>query len=57
MGWNGGFDVVLGNPPWDQTEMKEKEFSANKKTDIANSKTAAITQCSSFYFLTFVKSI
>src|SRR5690606_13862637 len=25
-GWSGGFDVVLGNPPWDQVELKDKEF-------------------------------
>jgi hypothetical protein len=25
-GWNGGFDVVLGNPPWDMQEVKDNEF-------------------------------
>src|SRR5690606_41304263 len=23
-GWYGGFDVVLGNPPWEHTEIKER---------------------------------
>ena len=26
----GGFDVVLGNPPWEHTELKEKEFFATR---------------------------
>ena len=26
MGWNGGFDVVLGNPPWDTLSPDAKEF-------------------------------
>jgi len=26
MGWNGGFDVVLGNPPWEKVATREKEF-------------------------------
>jgi hypothetical protein len=41
MGWNGGFDCVLGNPPWEHTELKEKEFFANKNADIINAKTGA----------------
>jgi len=24
-GWSGGFDVVLGNPPWDRVKLSEKE--------------------------------
>src|SRR5258708_9043442 len=28
--WSGGFDVVLGNPPWDQVEMKDKEWFATR---------------------------
>jgi Peptidase S24-like/N-6 DNA Methylase len=38
----GGFDVVLGNPPWEHTELKEKEFFANTHPDIATARTAAI---------------
>ncbi|PIE53431.1 hypothetical protein CSA37_01485 [Candidatus Fermentibacteria bacterium] len=31
-----GFDVVLGNPPWEHTELKEKEFFASRDEKIAN---------------------
>ena len=31
----GGFNVVLGNPPWEQTEFKEQEWFALKRPDIA----------------------
>src|SRR5690606_6806770 len=34
-GWSGGFDVVLGNPPWDQVELKDKEVFAARDPDIA----------------------
>ena len=30
----GGFDVVLGNPPWEHTELKEKEFFASRVPEI-----------------------
>ena len=26
MGWSGGFDLVLGNPPWDSMSPDAKEF-------------------------------
>src|SRR6266480_2977049 len=35
-GWSGGFDVVLGNPPWEHTELKEQEWFATRGPDIAN---------------------
>jgi Eco57I restriction-modification methylase len=35
-GWSGGFDVVLGNPPWEHTELKEQEWFANRDPEIAN---------------------
>ncbi len=35
-GWPGGFDVVLGNPPWDHTELKEKEWFAERAPEIAS---------------------
>ncbi len=35
-GWIGGFDCVLGNPPWEHTELKEKEWFAERKPEIAN---------------------
>jgi hypothetical protein len=28
-GWSGGFDCVLGNPPWEQEEITEDEFFAS----------------------------
>jgi hypothetical protein len=39
--WRGGFDVVLGNPPWDLTELKEKEWFAERRPDITNARTGA----------------
>jgi hypothetical protein len=35
-GWCGGFDVVLGNPPWEHAELKQKEWFADRRPDIAN---------------------
>ena len=32
---NGGFDVVIGNPPWDKVEMNEVEFFEHRDADIA----------------------
>lgn len=32
---NGGFDLVVGNPPWDKVEFHEKEFFAARDTNIA----------------------
>lgn len=34
-GWEGGFDVVLGNPPWEHVELKEQEFFAVRDPEIA----------------------
>lgn len=31
----GGFDVVLGNPPWDVMQLSDKEFFATTKPEIA----------------------
>ena len=31
----GGFDVVLGNPPWDRVKLQEKEFFAARSPEIA----------------------
>jgi hypothetical protein len=39
-GWDGGFDVVLGNPPWEIVEISEKEFFMSKAPDISNASTA-----------------
>lgn len=37
----GGFDVVLGNPPWDSVRFSEEEFFAASRPDIATAPTAA----------------
>jgi methylase of polypeptide subunit release factors len=34
-GWVGGFDVVLGNPPWEQQQVSEQEFFSDRAPDIA----------------------
>ena len=38
----GGFDVVLGNPPWEHIELKEQEFFAMRDPRIAHAQNAAI---------------
>ncbi len=40
-GWNGGFDVVLGNPPWEQIQLDDREFFAVSAPDIANARNMA----------------
>lgn len=37
----GGFDVVLGNPPWERVKLQEQEFFATRDGDIANAANAA----------------
>lgn len=32
---SGGFDVVLGNPPWEKIKLQEKEFFATRSPEIA----------------------
>jgi hypothetical protein len=32
----GGFDVVLGNPPWERIKLQEQEFFAARDPEIAN---------------------
>ncbi|NEA89888.1 N-6 DNA methylase [Streptomyces sp. SID7958] len=36
-GWTGGFDAVVGNPPWEHLELKEQEFFAARSPEIAKS--------------------
>ena len=47
-GWRGGFDVVIGNPPWEQIELKEQEFFESRSPEIARlsgtHRKSAITQ-------------
>jgi type I restriction-modification system DNA methylase subunit len=38
---DGGFDVVLGNPPWERIKLQEKEFFAARDLEVANAPTAA----------------
>ncbi|MCL5942630.1 MAG: N-6 DNA methylase [Actinobacteria bacterium] len=40
-GWSGGFDVVLGNPPWERIKLQEQEFFARSRPAIANAPNAA----------------
>lgn len=40
-GWNGGFDLVLGNPPWERVKLQEEEFFASREPRIAKAKNAA----------------
>jgi len=40
-GWSGGFDVVLGNPPWERIKLQEQEWFASRRPDIANATNAS----------------
>jgi hypothetical protein len=37
----GGFDVVLGNPPWERVKLQEQEFFASRSEEIAGAENAA----------------
>ena len=37
----GGFDCVLGNPPWERVKLQEKEWFAERSLEIANAPNAA----------------
>ncbi len=37
----GGFDVVLGNPPWEHIELKEEEWFAQRQPEIAGAPNAS----------------
>lgn len=37
----GGFDVMLGNPPWEILELKEQEFFATKSIEIVNAENSS----------------
>ena len=39
--WHGGFDCVLGNPPWERVKLQEKEWFARYNLQIANAPNAA----------------
>ncbi|WP_069761019.1 DNA methyltransferase [Streptomyces sp. LUP47B] len=38
-GWAGGFDSVVGNPPWDSVDFREQEFFAQRLPEIAEAST------------------
>jgi hypothetical protein len=38
---DGGFDVVLSNPPWDQVQVDDREFFAPRRRDIAEARNMA----------------
>ena len=40
-GWSGGFDCVVGNPPWERIKLQEQEFFAQRDTEIAQAPNAA----------------
>lgn len=40
-GWDGGFDVVMGNPPWERIKLQEKEWFASQDEAIATAPNAA----------------
>ncbi len=40
----GGFDVVLGNPPWERIKLQEKEFFAARHPAVANARNSAERQ-------------
>jgi len=37
----GGFDVTLGNPPWEKVNLKEQEWFAERRPEIADAANAA----------------
>ena len=37
----GGFDVVLGNPPWERIKLQEQEFFASRAPHVASARNAA----------------
>jgi hypothetical protein len=39
--WNGGFDVNLGNPPWDRVKLQEKEWFSERVPEIASAPNAS----------------
>ncbi|WP_370012873.1 DNA methyltransferase [Nocardiopsis sp. LDBS0036] len=40
-GWAGGFDCMLGNPPWERIKLQEQEFFAQRDVEIATARNAA----------------
>ena len=40
-GLNGGFDAVIGNPPWDRMKLQQVEWFASRRREIAKAQRAA----------------
>ncbi|MFF4763886.1 Eco57I restriction-modification methylase domain-containing protein [Streptomyces sp. NPDC001292] len=40
-GWQGGFDAVLGNPPWERVKIQKKEWFAAHNPYVADAATAS----------------
>ena len=41
LGKNGGFDAVVGNPPWERMNLEENEFFAGRDKAVASASTGA----------------
>ncbi|MFC8074640.1 Eco57I restriction-modification methylase domain-containing protein [Streptomyces sp. NPDC057307] len=41
-GWAGGFDCVVGNPPWDSVDFREQEFFAHRAPEIAEASRTSV---------------
>jgi len=41
----GGFDVVVGNPPWERVKLEEREFFAFRAPDIAKASKRSARDC------------
>ncbi|WP_406259442.1 N-6 DNA methylase [Streptomyces chartreusis] len=41
-GWAGGFDCVVGNPPWDSVDFREQEFFAQRAPEIAEASRTSV---------------
>ncbi|MFC8825711.1 Eco57I restriction-modification methylase domain-containing protein [Streptomyces sp. NPDC057137] len=39
-GWQGGFDCVIGNPPWERVKIQKKEWFAAQNPYVADAETA-----------------
>ena len=39
--WHGGFDAVIGNPPWDRMKLQQVEWFAYRRPEIAHRPRAA----------------
>ncbi|MER6971190.1 N-6 DNA methylase [Nocardioides sp. NPDC000445] len=40
-GWTGGFDCMIGNPPWERVKIQEQEFFAGRDPEVATAPNAA----------------